>query len=432
MSKLASSNPSVPSTPLARQINALKHRYLQPNSSSLFYLSALVVNVGNYGFNLLLGRWLGPAAFSDLSLIITLFLGLTFVTTGLQQTAAKFAASYAGQNNTQGISNVRTWLMRRAWLVGGVSLLALTLGAPAWQAFFNTQSPALFVCLGLAIPFYFAQGIDRGILQGQTRFDRLSVSYQAEMWSRLAVAFVLVTLGWGALGGGIGLALSILATWWVARAAGQHLPASAAPSADELHQYKRIIIAIAWAEIGLILINNSDVLLVKRFFEAEQAGHYAALSLIGRVVFFATSAASVTLFAQAAQRQARGEAHRPLLWRTLGVVSVISLVIVLACIIMPNLIVQILFGDAYMAIAGLLWQYALATALFAASNVVINYQLALGHQRSAVLSLIAGVLQVILISLFHTSLAQVVLVQICLMSVLLIAVLGLESKSVAR
>lgn len=219
MSKLASSNPSVPSTPLARQINALKHRYLQPNSSSLFYLSALVVNVGNYGFNLLLGRWLGPAAFSDLSLIITLFLGLTFVTTGLQQTAAKFAASYAGQNNTQGISNVRTWLMRRAWLVGGVSLLALTLGAPAWQAFFNTQSPALFVCLGLAIPFYFAQGIDRGILQGQTRFDRLSVSYQAEMWSRLAVAFVLVTLGWGALGGGIGLALSILATWWEAERA---------------------------------------------------------------------------------------------------------------------------------------------------------------------------------------------------------------------
>lgn len=397
-------------------IRKIKTEYLKPNSSSLFYLSALVVNVGNYGFNLLLGRWLGPAAFSDLSLIITLFLGLTFVTTGLQQTAAKFAASYAGQDSVQGISNVRTWLWKRAVGVGIVAMLALTLGAPLWQSFFNTDSPALFICLGLAIPFYFAQGVDRGVLQGQTRFDRLSSSYQAEMWTRLLIAFILVALGWGAFGGGVALALSVLATWVVARAAGQGLPVSLAPTDVEKSQYNRLIRAIILAEIGLILINNSDVLLVKRFFEAEQAGYYAALSLIGRVVFFATSAASITLFAQAAQRQARGEAHRHLLWRTLMMVGGLSFAIVLACALMPNLIVRILFGEAYLAISGLLWQYAFSTALFSACNVIINYQLSLGHQRGALLSLAAGILQVLLISLFHATLAQVVLVQIILMA----------------
>ena len=42
----------------------------------------------------------------------------------------------------------------------------------------------------------------------------------------------------------------------------------------------------AFYELTQILINNSDIILVKHYFDNEQAGLYASLALIGRVVYF--------------------------------------------------------------------------------------------------------------------------------------------------
>ena len=66
--------------------------------------------------------------------------------------------------------------------------------------------------LGLALPVYLVQGVDRGVLQGQTRFSLLSASYQAEMWVRLVAALVLVGIGW-AVNGAVGaISLSLVAS----------------------------------------------------------------------------------------------------------------------------------------------------------------------------------------------------------------------------
>jgi len=45
----------------------------------LFMLSGFLVNGGNYLYNLLLGRFLGPSAFSDAAILITFLLVLSFV-----------------------------------------------------------------------------------------------------------------------------------------------------------------------------------------------------------------------------------------------------------------------------------------------------------------------------------------------------------------
>jgi O-antigen/teichoic acid export membrane protein len=176
-------------------------------------------------------------------------------------------------------------------------------------------------------------------------------------------------------------------------------------------------------EISLILINNSDVLLVKRFFDSATAGQYAALALIGRIVFFGTWSVVITMFPLVAQKAQRREPHRHLLWISLGMVAGVSVVIVTATAVAPALIIQLLFGAAYLPVASLLWLYALATALFALANVLINYHLALGNRGGAFLALAAGLCQVALLLLFHTTLAQVVLIQVGLMGALLLLLL---------
>ena len=401
--------------------------------SALFWVSTTIVNGGNYIFNLILGRWLGPVLFADVTIIITLFLLLTFITTGFQQTAAKFAAVYSADEDGARLWALRRWLNRYSWLIGLSVCAIVGGGAWIWQEIFRTASPWLFVIFAIGLPFYFVQGIDRGLLQGQMRFIPLAVSYQAEMWVRLVIGLLLVTMGWAAEGAVLGLTLSIGATWLVASYAlrpkrhnqqdDQNTTTRSSLTVTDRQAILRFALPVLLVETSLILINNSDVLIVKRFFDGLAAGHYAALALIGRIVFFGTWSVVMTMFPLVAQKAQRREPHRHLLWIALTMVLVVSLVIVGTTAWVPTLIVQLLFGSDYLAIAPLLWLYATATALFALANVLINYHLALGHRLGTGLALLAGIAQVVLLLLFHATLLQVILIQIFLMALLLISLL---------
>lgn len=391
---------------------------------ALLMISTTIVNGGNYVFNLVLGRWLGPAAFADLSLIVTLMLMITLITATFQTVTAKFAAAHTAMGTLEHITSLRQWVGRLSWWMGGAALILLAFGAPVWADFFHMESVWPFVLLAVGLPMYFMQGVDRGILQGQTRFGWLSVSYQAEMWVRLISAVALVYVGLAVNGAVAALTLSFIATWWIARKAKDGLPQAQALTRDEKRAIAAFAAPVSVALIGQILINNSDILIVKRFFLPEEAGQYAALALIGRIVFFATWSIVTTLFPIVAQKQERGEAHRYLLFLSLGLVGIISAVIIAMTLFIPDFIVNILFGEAYLSIAPLLWLYAIATMLYALANAVINYHLSLGNGAGGALVILAGFSQVGGLWFFHNSLYQVVMIQIYIMSVLLVSLLA--------
>lgn len=391
---------------------------------SLLFVSTTLVNAGNYVFNLILGRWLGPVAFADLSLVVTLLLVLSFATTTLSLVAARFTATHEAEGSEFGIATLRRWLVTRAWIAGIVIGLALIVGAPQLRTFFQTQSSLPFVILGAGIPFFIVQGVDRGVLQGRTRFGTLSLSYQAEMWVRLLGGVALVGAGLSVNWAVGAISASFVATYLVARRAGAGLPKPGALP----HAEKAKVAAFAGPVIaglfGQILINNSDVMIVKHFFDAEQAGQYAALALVGRAVFFATWSIVTVTFPVVAQKHAKGEPHAHLLWISVGIVLGISGTIAAAMAIAPKLIVRLLFGAEYLPIASLLWLYAISTMLYALANVAINYQLSTGRGTGSWFALGAGAAQVIALWLFHDTLKMAVLVQIGIMASLAIAAFG--------
>jgi O-antigen/teichoic acid export membrane protein len=386
------------------------------SGGALLFASATLVNAGNYLFNLLLGRWLGPAAFADLSLIVTLFLVTSFLTAGLQIPVARFVAVYTADVNPQRVADLRRWARRAAFALGGGLLALCVAGAPAWSHFFDTASPAPFVIFGLFVPFYLAQGVDRGVLQGSTRFGWLAATYQVEMWSRLALSVLLVGLGMAVNGAVLGIGLSFVATWLAARPVGGRLPAAGTLGRDTRGELAAFAVPVLVGQLGQILINNSDILIVRHFFAATEAGHYAALALIGRIVFFATWSVVTAMLPLAAQRHRRGEPHRVLLYAALGAVLGVSAIVVGAAFQAPGQIVNLLFGPQYLAVAPLLGPYALATMFFALANVVVSYRLAIGNVEGTYLAIVAGVMQVTLLWVFHDSLAQVVGIQLGLMA----------------
>ena len=385
----------------------------------LFMGSALLVNGGNYLYNLLLGRLLGPEAFAEAALLITLLLVLSFVGMTFQLATTKFAVLYTGETWTI----FKNTMYRYAIVFGAISGALIILFSKSLQAIFQAQNHWMFIIFAIAVPLYFVMSVNRGRFQGRQEFGKLAGTYQTEMWSRLLLTFALLYFVplQPSLLIAIGIALSFVFGFIPSSLKEVRIFAQSKLAPSELKKVWVFIGLTAGYEFTQIIINNSDILLVKHFFNATEAGLYASLALIGRVVYFVAWMFVMLLLPTVVQKKKDGEATAPVLFKYILLIGALALSIILACYFVPELIITLMFGDAYVTMAPLLWQYALATSLFAISNIFAYYFLSLDQYIPVILSGLLGMSQIVLIIIYHSSLAVVVQVQIALMLVLLLS-----------
>jgi O-antigen/teichoic acid export membrane protein len=370
-----------------------------------FLVGSAVVHLGNYLFNVVMGRALGPALFSDLAVIVTLLLVVTLAAGSLQTAAAKAATEPGGEA-------VQAWLRRRA-VAGGVAVAGvMALGSPTLATFFNASSAWPFTIFGLGVPALFAQAVDRGFLQGGARFGRLAFSYQTEMWMRLGGAVLLVWAGLGLNGAVTALSLSFVASWMAARP--RSAGAAVAPTRPRVGA---VFGAAAVLALGEVLVNHVDLLVVKHFSEPVVAGAYGAIAVVGRVPFFVAWSLAAVAFPFVASGSST--ARR----RCVAAVAVAGVAVTAVSWAIPDVIIGMLFGADFAAFAHLLGPYALATSLLALARTVGFLELAAGRHIGATLVLGAGVFQAAALWMFHGAIGTVVIVRLVTMVVLLAAVL---------
>ncbi len=397
---------------------------------SILGLAMLVANAGNYALNLLLGRWLSPAQFSDATLMVTLMLTLTSITLCLQLVAARFVGMYDAAGTPERSDRLARTL-RRGALVAGLAC-AVLLAAPAawWQDVFQTGSWVPFVVLGAGMPFYLVQSVGRGVMQGRLRFRPLAVTFVAEMVVRLGLGALLVALGFGVVGATIGLAASFVATWFVVHVvSGAHRPATG-PRPD-LHEVRAYVGFTSVLLIGQMIANNSDVLVAKAFLSPTAAGIFAAVALIGRAVFFLSWSVATVVFPAVAARQAGGGNTDGLLRGGILAVAGIGAVCAVAALLVGGPVLGVVLGPAYEGLSGLLALYAGMTTLFAVGNLIASHQLSLGNVRPSWLLLGGALLGLVLLLTRHGSAAELIQAQLIAMTVLLV-VLTLDRLRGAR
>lgn len=397
-------------------LSGIKIRSITPEQ--IFMLSVLVVNAGNYIYNLALGRILGPEQFSDAAILITFLLVLSFLAMTFQLTVAKFITNYSGSREDLFLNTMKIGALVISFLFG----LGLIIFAGHLQDVFKTGSSTMFILFGFGIPIYFIMSINRGYYQGHKSFFMLSLTYQGEMISRLLITLLLLFIFKNnpSIIVATGILISLLVGLVPVKKSNFSLRKKIILENSELRRISKFIIITAFYEFTQIIINNSDILLVKHYFDPESAGLYASLALIGRVVYYVAWMFVMILLPTVVQMKKNGQDTTGVFLKYLAYICILALAITSITAIHPELIINIMFGKAYISIAPLLWKYALATSIFAVSNIFVYYFLSLDKFLPVVLSGIFGILQVASIVLFHRSLEQVVDVQIIIMIFLLI------------
>lgn len=400
----------------------------------------LVVTTGVSGLNLLhnlvMGRLLTPADYGQLTFVNTLLLIIGLIPSAMQTVSSRYSAIYDDQNDDTLMQALWRYGTRYGWVIGAAIAGLIVMLAPFFVDWFQLRDAWIVYPIAFGIPFYLAMGTERGLLQGKERYYWLSGAYLMEGVMRLGLG-VLLTLALAGANRGVdgaiwALAQSLIVTWFVSwLALYSKSPVSTVSTRsttedDDLRAERSVWLSLfgytSMALLGQALITNSDFVLVKTYFDATDAGLYAAISVIGRIVYFGTLPLTVLIVPLIARAQSQGESTRTLFLLLMGSGVVLCGGLVVASALFAPQIVTLLYGAEYVAAAGLLPMYTIAAALFVLTNLLVTYRVALGKGSETWMPLLAAIAQIIGVMLFHDSLQTIITVQITIMSVLFVGV----------
>jgi O-antigen/teichoic acid export membrane protein len=388
------------------------------DGSATMLVGSALVSLLNFAFNLAAARLLGPADYSHAAAAVTLLMLASCVNLAFQLVTAKLIARSDDRAVRAGIYAT---LLKKSWLVGIALGSAVALASGPITQYLRLPSPEYMLVLAVGLVFYVPLGTKRGGMQGTCKFRRLATSLASESLVKLIAAVALIWGGIGVMGAFIGISVSVIVAFLLP-AADQELRIKAVPHMPA--SFSEALQAIIFF-VGQVIINNIDILMVKHFFRADLAGLYAAIALVGRLLYFATWSVSSAMFPLSAGERDEKDSRRVLVI-SVGFVGALAFVFVSFLATFPQFVIRALFGAGFHVpntnIEGLLTMNALAMSVYAIAVVLITYEMSRRVANTAWFQLLVSGAIVIGIYGYHSSLMQVIIVQQVLRVALLIAV----------
>jgi hypothetical protein len=405
-----------------RQVNSelITPRNRVLSGSAILLVGLSLTTLINFGYNIAVARFLGSVAFGHTTAVYTLLILISAVTLSFQILSAKIVAQ---QESPDAQAVAYRWFHWRGWAAGIFVGLVLLVFRQAVTDYLNLPTPVLIELLAIATVFYVPLGARRGYIQGVCSFHHLAHNLVLEGLVRLGGSLVLILLGMGVKGVIAANAAAVAIAYFFAK---PNLPSTAA-SVPEVPVAFREGLQAAVFFAGQVVINNCDIVVVKHFFPAQSSGIYAAVAMVGRVVFAFSWAVVSSMFPIAAETHGRRKLQNHDVLRTalLLVFAICALLIVgLSCA--PADIWTWLFGSQFGTgetdFSYLLLLYAASTGIYAHSVVIIAYEMSRKIANTGWVQLLMSGAVIVGIYAFHSSLTQVIWVQVVMMIILLLCV----------
>jgi O-antigen/teichoic acid export membrane protein len=388
------------------------------NGSITLLIGSVVVSLANFGYNIGVARLLGPSDFSHAAAAVTILMLISALTLAFQLVGTKLIAKADTVERKAGIFQ---HLMKRAWMVG-IGLGAFMLVANSvLTAYLRFSTPWIVILLSIGLTIYVPLGVKRGGLQGTCRFRALAWNMGAETVIKFVAAIVLIEMGFGVLGAVAAISGSVIVAFLLPDSAKELRGPAAAGVPTPVGEARQAIVFF----VGQVIISNIDILMVKHFFPPAEAGLYAAIALVGRLLYFASWSVVSAMFPVSAESTEQ-KPSASLLAIPLLLVTAMSAVFVLLLATFPKLVFQALFGVHFHSDVGglnvLLSMNAAATGVYAIAVVLITYEMSRRIANTGWLQLVVSGLIVLGVMRFHATLLEVIVVQQVLRVALLLAV----------
>ena len=378
----------------------------------IMLIATAIANISLLIFHIFMSRSLGPANYgilvSLLSILFIFFLPLSTI----QIVVAKYVSSFKIHNHPDKIRVLFIHLLKNILLYSVLAVGIFVLGRGYIGSFLQIPSKIPVILLGVALSFSLVLPLGRGTLQGIQKFGHLGINILLEPVCRLLLGFFLVWLGLGVAGamGGfcLGSLIAVLAVFIPLRflCKLKQSDADRVEFTEIYHYFWPVFLAL----FCFAVLTNMDVIFVKHFFSPLEAGYYSVLVIVGRGFLSVTLAVSMAMFPKVSELHELNRESSSTLGKSLLICTLVSCGGIFICIFFPRLVILVVFGQKYLAISPLIRIFGIAITPLSLTYIFINYNLA-KHRTNFLYSLIFGVIfYIVMLSLFHSSLLQIILV----------------------
>ncbi len=404
---------------IKKTLNLIKgNPFLQDNV--ILFLGLFVAGIGGFIYHFVMGRLLGPGDYGSLGALLSLAYIFLIILNTTQMGIADIITRLTLEKAEKKIAYLFRKLLKEFLLIGIVFLLLFIALSSLIAGYLHVNSLSVVV-ISFALLFILLLSLPRGMMQGLQRFTLLSSSNILESFVKLLAAVLFVFLGYGVAGaiGGIvfGYALAFLIGIYHFR--------SLFKAQQEHHIFARRLYDHTFY-LGLVLTSLTlyytlDVLIVKHFFDATQAGYYAALAILSKIIFFGTSSIGQVMFPKVVALHAQRKPHKHLFYKSCLLALLFIFPVLFFYFVFPNFVVTLLFGPQFLEIVPLLGLFGVYMTLFCLVYLFSYYFVSLGKNWMFLLLLFFfNILEVYLLYEFHESLSQVITLLIALSLIFLI------------
>jgi O-antigen/teichoic acid export membrane protein len=374
----------------------------------------------NFIYNIVIARYLGPNGFGQATVVYTLLTILSAVTLAFQLASSKVVAQ---QTSGEGKAAAYRAFHRSSWTCGLLVAFALLLFQKQISNYLQLPDPFLVVLLAIGAAFYVPLGSRRGYMQGICDFPRSAFNLALEGVARLAGSYVMILAGFDLRGVIAANSAAIVVAYFA-------LSPKLAPRTRNLDRSSRAFRETSQALLffsSQMLINNFDIVLVKHFFSASSAGLYAAVAIVGRVVYSLSSAVVNSTFPLVAGTRQEERKDLRVIATSLLLVMCLGTALALVLWIVPATLWTSLLGSGFRmsgeyTLSYFLTLYALKTVVYSLSVVIITFEMSYKIANTSWVHLAFTGLVIASICRFHSSLHEVIVVQMELMLCLLLLV----------
>lgn len=393
--------------------------------SAVIFIATMVMNAAMFAFHMALSRELQVAEYGTLYSLVAIATFLSVLAGILSTIIARIMAEARDTFTRVSLELAVGMSLKYSAIVGLCTLMILlVLGAPL-SSYLDIPNGWPLIALSLVGATQFLLAGARGILQGLESFVPLSVSLALEAAIRTSLAVLFGAVGFGVAGALVAYVIGAVAViaysiFQVRRLVMPRFGTLPVPVSGIF----KLSMGAALCTLAVAALGTIDVLVVRHYFSGPVSGLYGAISLTGKVAFFAAAFLPTVILPKATTSAARGDAARQVL-----VPASVSIIAVAGAFLMiygwfPDFAVAILTGPRYAAAAPYVFRYSIAMSFLGATNAFVAYQIGISDFRFLPFLLLTVAAEAVGLVLFHQSFNVIITVVICTNCAAMLAVLS--------
>ncbi len=377
-------------------------------SGGLLVAAAIIGNFFNFLYNAYLGRRISVEEFGLVS-VVGSFLYLSSIPIGaLGKTVTHRSAYLLGKYE----SSKHFWAKTRyhALLVSLATTVLWLVSIPILSAFFKSPFEPFIIFAPVWI-IGVLYSVDTGFLTGSLKFKILALLIVTESALRFLFSLILVETKhtqfvYAAIPASI--TVSFLIGWVYARSVKE-----STPKVDKkvlLKFPRHFYLTSVLTKISTVAYLSFDVILAKHFLSPIEAGQYALLALIGKMIFFIGSLFSQFINPLVSREEGARRSSKNVFYRLIFLTALTSFGAYLAVGIFGKYSAPILFGNKVQPIIYLLPSYGFAMFCFSLASCFVTFYQVRRKYLLTLVSFLIALTQVVGITIHHQDLYQIVAV----------------------